>query len=70
MRDNIINQLKSADINRDDWWYRIIKSIPDLYARGRLEAEIESRSGTLRSDTEDFRDEIIEVCNWDIWGKK
>lgn len=64
-----LERLRTADINKDDWSLLLIESISDLHARGYLRAIAWGLNESLSTDSEDYREELIKVANWDIWGK-
>lgn len=69
-QQKLIDQLKAADITKDDWWWGIIEGIPDLFARGYLKSKVNSLNGILPFKSEDFRVELLECASFNIWGVK
>ena len=55
-----IDQLKSANIKEDDWYFEAIEKLPD-YERGYIHAKQEEIGEALRSDSECYRDELISI---------
>jgi hypothetical protein len=64
-----IQEIQNADLSDIDWLYRILSRIEDKYARGYLTCKADSLSESLSQETQDFREEMIEYCNYKIWGK-
>lgn len=55
-----IDQLKSANIKEDDWYFEAIEKLPD-YERGYIHAKHEEIGEAWRSDSEYYRDELISI---------
>lgn len=69
-RDRTIAQLKAADITQDDWYWDILRSNTDLFARGYLSRyKEELDGGDIPSHDEEYRGKLIWACGWDIWGQ-
>lgn len=60
--------LKSQDITKDGWTDDFLDSIPDLFARGFLSAHIGTLNECFSYEDEEFREELLKVCNWTIWN--
>ncbi len=65
----IIDLLKAADITKDDWYWGILESNADLYARGYLSAYRQYACGDTPTQDEEYRELLIKACSWSIWGK-
>lgn len=68
-QESTIKKLQDADITVDDWVVPIIGGLEDKYAKGYIACEIGIFGEYYGSSTEDFREELIKVCQYDIWGK-
>lgn len=68
-KNKIIKQIKNADISQDGWEYGILQSITDKYAQGYIEAKIDVLTDSMTTDSEDFREELLDIATWNIWGK-
>lgn len=70
-KTEFISLLKSIDTSNEDWYYEVLdpvlERLPDLYARGYLEAKI-GDWGNERDQY--FLEELIEWAGWDIWNKQ
>ncbi len=67
-KDQLIEAIKSADIVNDDmWWENLESQISNPYARGYLAASVSCFNESLGYNTEDFREEILEKVEYDIW---
>jgi len=65
-----IAAIKNADILGDDmWWDNILDAMTDKFAKGYLSAQAEKIGNNFSFSSEDFREEILEVCDWNIWDK-
>lgn len=69
MKKKIVNQIKAADISHDGWAYAIVDKCEDKYAAGYLAATIAKINEYHPQDEELFREELLEVCGYGIWGK-
>lgn len=70
-KEQVIEAIKAADIkvNPYDWYDRISGQIEDKYARGQLDAKVAQLGDIFCSDDEEYREELLRWCSWDIWGK-
>lgn len=68
-KDRIIQLLETADIQKDDWEFSILNSNTDLYAKGYIRASLSKINEYEYSNVEEYRQQLINVCNWNIWGK-
>jgi hypothetical protein len=67
-KERLIEAIKSADIVNDDmWWENLESQISNPYARGYLAASVSCFNESLGFNTEDFREEILEKVEYDIW---
>lgn len=65
-----IHKFRIADIRDDDFPQCVLRTIEDKYARGFLSAKVSQMNDEDRDyREEEFREDLIEVCNWDIWDK-
>lgn len=69
MQEEIIRQIKEADISKFDWASNILSRITDKFAKGYLTARMQSHLSSLTADSEEFREEFITCCEYDIWEK-
>lgn len=69
-QQEFIEQLKSADINQQDWLFNLLEKCNNLYARGYMTATAEGLGETFSADEEEFRDEIIACAKANIWNVK
>ena len=70
MKNLTIQRLKDADISQDGWEDLIINGLPDRYAAGYLQRYTETMDEALGRDEEEFREELIHVCeNFNIWNQ-
>lgn len=70
MKEEVIKKIKEADISQIDWQYGFLDIMTDNYAKGYLQATMSKlNSEGVDYCSEDFRSELLEVCEWDIWGK-
>lgn len=67
-QDEVITAVKAADITADDWQVAVFEAIANLYARAYIEGYMSRFNGVLDYSSEEFRDEILNVCLWDIWN--
>lgn len=65
-----IQALTEANISVLDWEQEIVTRVSDLYARGYLTCKMEHLFNHLRSNDEEFREEMISFCDYTIWGKQ
>lgn len=66
----IINKIKKADIvENDSWLDEIINHVEDKYARGYLRAKATIYCDAFSTGDEELRECMLEVCEYDIWGK-
>lgn len=68
-KKRIINLIDTADIEETDWHYYILESITDKYAKGYLSARISALNNSFDYTDEQFREELLEYCTYDIWNK-
>jgi hypothetical protein len=68
-KNKIIKQIKNADISQDGWEYDILQSITDKHAQGYIESKIDVLTDSMTTDSEDFREELLDIATWNIWGK-
>jgi hypothetical protein len=67
-KEQLIEAIKTADIVNDDmWWENLECQISNPYARGYLAASVSCFNESLGFNTEDFREEILEKVEYDIW---
>ncbi len=68
LQKKIILAIMGANIQVDDWYHSIIEQIWQPYARGYLDAKIDSLNN---QDTdlhdEAFREDLLSFCQNDIW---
>ena len=69
-KQRIISELKNADISQDDWCDEILDTNIDLYARGYLSAAVSRLTDCMDSHSEGFREDLLNLCSYNIWGKK
>lgn len=69
LEEKIIEQIQEADIKKFDWASKILESITDKYAKGYLTARMQTHLKSIMADSEDFRQEFIACCTYDIWDK-
>lgn len=67
MKNFIISRIQNADIKQDDWYYSILESITNQYAKGYLSARIGAVNGNVDFHSEYFREMLLEWCSWNIW---
>lgn len=68
MKEKVIELVKSADISQYGWFDDIVKPLlKGTYAGGYLDAKVEDLGNSLSSSDEEYRDEILEICDYDIW---
>jgi hypothetical protein len=69
LQKKTILAIMAADIQQDDWYVPILDSVWQPYARGYLDAAVNFLN-TLDNDLhdEDFREQLLEVCQFDIWN--
>ena len=65
----IIKKIKKADIEDCSWFDNILEEITDKYAKGYLTKSAEILGNTYDSSDEEYREELLEVCEYNIWGK-
>lgn len=69
MKKEVISQIKKADIKETGWAYKIVDNCEDKYAAGYLAATIAKINEYHAEDEELFREELLEVCKYGIWGR-
>ncbi len=71
MKQKIKNAIKNADISDEDWFEYILPMVEEydvsVYATFKLEAN--RHSEVLLTTSETYRDELLAICDWDIWPK-
>lgn len=68
-KQETIAAIQAADISEWGWLEEILGCVVDKYARGYIQRKSEELGNSISSDTEEFREEILEAANYDIWGK-
>jgi hypothetical protein len=63
-----IKAIEAADISKTDWQHGIVESVSSEFVKGYLHATISHLNGNLAFDDEEFREALLEVCGYDIWG--
>lgn len=66
-KEQTIAAIKEADISDWGWHIEICEGIHDEYAKGYLNAKAEALSASIGSTDEEFREELLEYCEHDIW---
>lgn len=70
MKEEVIKRIREADITQMEWEYAFLNIMTDKYAKGYLEATIgQLNNEGMSYSSEDFRNELLETCEWDIWNK-
>lgn len=70
MKKITIKRIKDANITKEDNWVDVIlDEITDKFARGYLTAKTEQLSDIYSHSDEGFKDNFLEYCDYDIWGK-
>lgn len=64
-----IAAFKAADIKQQDWEYLLIERIADLFARGYLDRRSDELLDGLSAHDEEYREEMLKACTWNIWGR-
>ncbi len=65
-QEQIIKAVYDADIDQDDWYVDIVEQVDSQYAKGYINATIESMNGRYDYKDESFREELLEVLEYDI----
>ena len=65
----IIELIKSADISKDFWSDEILDTIQNKYAKGYLTAKLEESSNSLDTESEDYREDFLSFCEYNIWDE-
>lgn len=60
-------KVREADISDLDWWENILQEMPCNYAKGYLRASSEPLYSNMEATTEEFREEVLDRLNRDIW---
>lgn len=68
-KDEAIKAVESADISDARWIDAVIDNISCGFARGYLSAKAEELGNAIDSNTEEYREEILEIMDYDIWEK-
>jgi len=68
-QEQAIEAVEDADISTSGWLDVIIEQISDKYAQGYLTCFLENLSGRLSATYEEYREEVLEALEYDIWGK-
>lgn len=68
-QEETIQEIKKANISQFDWTGSVLERITDKFAKGYLTARMECHTLSLMSDSEEFREEFITCCGYDIWVK-
>jgi hypothetical protein len=66
-QQQIIEKITNADINQDNWLDDILEDIKNTYAKGYLQSKVESLNGIFSYSDEEFRERMLEFCDYDIW---
>ncbi len=67
-QERITDLIKNADLSVDGWTEEIINGCTDRYAAGWLDANVSRLNGNWDERDEDYRDELLEVCRYNIWN--
>lgn len=68
-KDRILDLIKNADISNMFWADDIVDTIENKYAKGYLKAKLGTLNEFLTTDSEYYRIELLEYCEYDIWNK-
>lgn len=60
-------KVKEADISNPDWLQELLDELPSCYAKGYLNAKMEELRIALDSNSEEYREAIIDYIDNDIW---
>lgn len=69
-KQRIIDLIKNADISNDFWSYEILDTIQNKYAKGYLSAKLSELNESLCEDQEDYREDFLSACEYNIWNEK
>lgn len=67
MKKEIIKLIEQADIKEDDWHEAILEKVTNDFARGYLTAMLGTWNGMLSCHDEEFQEQFIKYCHWNIW---
>lgn len=66
-KQKIIKSITKADISKDDWTFEIIRDCKDRHVAGYLKCEIRHLDNSIRSDEEQYREELLHICRTVEW---
>lgn len=69
MRNAIINLIRNANIQQSGWVESILDQCQDKFAQGYLAAKIENLDDAYSRQEENYREDLLLICEYDIWGK-
>lgn len=67
-KEQFIDAVRNADIKDEDWIEDCLPLLATMpYARGYIDCKISELGECLDSRSEDYREKILELEEYDIW---
>ena len=66
MQKKFIADIEAVDLETQDL-HEVTAALPNCYAKGVLTTKEILLARSFSSDSEDYKEELLDVASWDIW---